>query len=171
VLERVRERGQGLRLDGMSTIYCKTDKGQAEIETRAFGLSPRLRQTLILVDGRKTESDLTKLIPADPAFALSALLAEGFIDVACTVVDLPLEPVAAPHQPAVSVDRLKREAARFLIDKLGPSAEGLAIKLEGARTLAEVQPLLAGAAQTLRSVGRNPLADEFIARFVTPLQS
>jgi hypothetical protein len=154
----------------MSTIYCKTDKGQAEVETRAVGLPPRLRQALILVDGRKTDSDLAKLILADPAVALSTLLAEGFIDVACTATDLPLEPVAVPHRPALSVDALKRAAARFLIDKLGPSAESLAIKLERAQTLPELQPLLAGAVQALRNAGRSALADEFIARFVAPLQ-
>jgi hypothetical protein len=153
----------------MSTIYRKTDKGQAEIETRAFGLSPRLRQALILVDGRKTEADLCKLTLAD-APTLAALLAEGFIDVTGPAVDLPLEPVATPGWPAASADVVKREAARFLIDKLGPTAEGLAIKLERARNLPELQPLLASAAQTLGNAGRNALADEFIARFITPLQ-
>lgn len=147
----------------MSIVYRKTAKGLAELETRAFGLSPRVRQALILVDGLKTEAELDKLILADPFIPLGALLVEGFIEVARVVVDVPLARTAR-------VDDFKREAARFLIDKLGPTAEGFAIKLERAKTLPEVQPLLVGAAQTLRDVHRDALADEFIARFVAPLQ-
>jgi hypothetical protein len=148
----------------MSIVYRKTAKGLAEIETRAFGLSPRLRQALILFDGLRTEAELDKLILADPFVPLGALLADGFIEVARAAVDAPLQRTAR-------VEDVKRDAARFLIDKLGPTAEGLAIKLERAKTIPEVQPLLDSAAQTLRGVNRDALADEFIARFVTPLQS
>lgn len=154
----------------MNVVYRKTDKGQTEIGTRAFGLSLRLRQALILVDGRKTDGEISKLILADAASALSTLLDQGFIEAVRTRVDVPPAVVTAPSQPAMSVDTLKREAVRYLLDKLGPNAERLAIKLERAKNLAEVQPLLATAVQALRGGGRNAQADEFTARFVTPLQ-
>jgi hypothetical protein len=148
----------------MDAVYRKTNKGQTELDTRAFGLSPRLRLALILVDGKKTAADLEKLILADPFIPLGTLMSEGFIEVAAEVTQ-------APPQPTMSVDVLKRKAARFLINKLGPTAEGLAMALERADGLTELQPLLASATRTLRNVGRDALADEFIARFVTPLEA
>ena len=58
----------------MPTIYRKTPKGQAEVETRADRLPPRLRGALILVDGRRSEDDLTKLVPNDAAQVLRSPL-------------------------------------------------------------------------------------------------
>ena len=48
------------------TVYRKTAKGMAEIETRVHRLAPRLRGALILVDGRKTDDELATLILAEP---------------------------------------------------------------------------------------------------------
>jgi hypothetical protein len=69
----------------MATIFRKTDKGQSEIETRLYRLAPRLRTALILVDGRRTDAELAKLIPGDPEASLRQLLGEGFIEVQSTV--------------------------------------------------------------------------------------
>ena len=65
----------------MSTVYRKTAKGQAEIDTRAHRLLPRLRQALILVDGRKPDTELEKLILADPKATLESLERDGFIEI------------------------------------------------------------------------------------------
>ncbi len=46
----------------MATIYIKTADGQNEIETRARRLTPRARSTLILVDGKRSDSELAKLV-------------------------------------------------------------------------------------------------------------
>ena len=86
----------------MSIVYRKTAKGQSEIETRAFRLLPRLRQALILVDGRRSDDELSQMIFAEPRATLEALLADGFIEVALTVADKPSErtPAAAAPAPA-----------------------------------------------------------------------
>jgi hypothetical protein len=163
----------------MSTIYRKTAKGQAEIETRAHRLPPRLRGALILVDGHRSEADLAKLIPVDPETTLATLLAEGFIDVFAilaqrpplTTVDVPLPgpdsgPVPLSPAAAPPIDTIKRDTVRFLNDKLGPTAESLSIRIERSKTMTELMPLLAQATQTLRSFGGAAVSEEFVARFM-----
>ncbi len=163
----------------MSTIFRKTAKGQAEIETRAHRLPPRLRGALILVDGHRSETDLAKLIPLDPETTLATLLAEGFIDVfailaqrpSLTSVDVPLpgpDSGPVPLSPAAEppIESIKRDTVRFLNDKLGPTAESLAIRIERSKTMTELMPLLAQATQTLRSFGGAAVSEEFVARFM-----
>jgi hypothetical protein len=161
----------------MSTVYRKTDKGQTEIDTRAFRLLPRLRQALILVDGKRSDAKLAKLILAAPEVTLKTLAAEGFIEAIAIIDDARTaeRPVAAAtSQVAVpkkaaspSAESQRREAVRFLNDKLGPAAEGITIKLERAKTSAELRPLLVTAAQLLRSARGNSVAEEFAARFLS----
>ncbi len=50
----------------MATIYRKTAKGHSEIETRAHRLAPRLRSALIMVDGRRSDDEVRKLIRSRP---------------------------------------------------------------------------------------------------------
>jgi hypothetical protein len=159
----------------MSTVYRKTAKGQAEIDTRAHRLLPRLRQALILVDGRKTDAELAKLILADPAATLNALQADGFIEALITVADTPNERnadagAAAPAAPArkavVSVDAIRRDAVRFLNDQLGPAAESISMKLERVKTMPELRPLLVSAAQLLANVRGAEAAKAFANRFL-----
>jgi hypothetical protein len=61
-------------------IYRKTSKGIREIETRECHLSPRLRTALILVDGRRGDSELRRMIFGEADEALRALLEQGFIE-------------------------------------------------------------------------------------------
>jgi hypothetical protein len=162
----------------MSTVYRKTAKGQAEIDTRAHRLLPRLRQALILVDGRKTDAELAKLILAEPEATLATLQTDGFIEAIATVVDAPPErkaeaaaPAAASGAPArkavVSVDAIRRDAVRFLNDQLGPAAEGISIKLERVKTMPELRPLLVSAAQLIVNVRGADAAQAFAARFLS----
>jgi hypothetical protein len=165
----------------MSTVYRKTAKGITEIETRAHRLVPRLRSALILVDGRKSDDELHQMILADPAGTLASLLADGFIEVLATLADRPAErapdrkPSPAPasassHETAsgaVSIEALRRDAVRSLTDQLGPAAETVAIKIERAKTMPELQPLLVQAVQTLRTMRGAAAAEAFAARFIS----
>ncbi len=59
-------------------VYVKTDAGRDEIETRARKLSPALRSTLLVVDGRRTIAQLLGLAgglhaPPDALAQLSEL--------------------------------------------------------------------------------------------------
>ena len=159
----------------MTTIYRKTAKGQAEIETRAHRLPPRLRGALIMVDGQRSVDDLAKLVPGDADAALQQLLVDGFIDVFAVLADRPPAPApapsAAPARSAPSIETTKREAVRYLNDKLGPAGEGVAIKIERAKSMAELQPLLAQASQVLHSFGGASVSEPFITRFINSPQA
>lgn len=159
----------------MAFVYRKTPKGLVEIETRAHRLAPRLRGALILVDGRKSDSELASLILAEPQAVLANLLTDGYIEVAATLADRdpesksPSEPPAAA--PAVrnvgpTLESTRRDAVRHLNDQLGPHAESLAIKMERATTMPELQPLLAQAVALLRAVRSRAVAEAFAARFI-----
>lgn len=159
----------------MSTIYRKTAKGQAEIETRAHRLAPRLRGALIMVDGQRSVDDLMKLVAGDADAALQQLLIDGFIDVFAVLADRPAAaaapapaPAPAPAAPkaGASLDSIKRDAVRYLNDKLGPAAESVAIKIERAKSMTELQPLLSQAAQLLQNFNGASAAEPFIARFI-----
>ena len=59
------------------TVCAKTAKGQEEIERRTHGLSPRLRQMLILMDGRRDSAALQTVFPPELVPALMQQLLEG----------------------------------------------------------------------------------------------
>ncbi len=62
-------------------VYVKTDAGRDEIETRARKLSPALRSTLLVVDGRRTIAQLLGLAGGlhAPPDALAQLSEWGLI--------------------------------------------------------------------------------------------
>lgn len=165
----------------MSTVYRKTEKGQAEIDTRTFRLTPRLRQALILVDGRKSDDELSRLIAADTAGVLATLREQGFIESLSTSPSAPpFEPrhaepearrssealPATATKPPASIDALRRDAVRHLNDQLGPAAEVMAIKIERAKSLAELRPLLVNASQLLANVRGSEAGRAFTSRFL-----
>ena len=159
----------------MAFVYRKTPKGLVEIETRVHRLAPRLRGALILVDGRKSDSELATLILADPQAVLANLLTDGYIEVAATLADRdpggqpPSEPAAAAptvRNVGPTLESTRRDAVRQLNDQLGPHAESLAIKIERAKTMPELQPLLAQAVALLRAVRSRAVAEAFAARFI-----
>lgn len=60
-----------------TTACAKTAKGQDEIERRIHGLSPRLRQMLILMDGRRDTAALQTVFPAELVPGLMQQLLDG----------------------------------------------------------------------------------------------
>ena len=163
----------------MSIRYRKTDLGIVEVATRAHRLVPRLRQALIVVDGRKTEDELRPLLGAAAEETLRLLMDQGFI-VASVIADPPVQRQQERQQAlatgtsldaldlATNLAHVRREAVRMLTQWLGPSAEGLAIRIERAKTAAELRPLLEIGAQAIRSARGAAPADEFAARFLAP---
>ncbi|SHE86759.1 hypothetical protein SAMN02745117_00956 [Lampropedia hyalina DSM 16112] len=66
----------------MELVFGKTPKGQAEINDKLRGLTPRLRRILIFVDGKRTVDDLRSVLPSDDLEqTLSHLEEEGHIEV------------------------------------------------------------------------------------------
>jgi 3-oxoacyl-ACP reductase-like protein len=149
----------------MSTIHRKTPKGRAEIETRAHRLPPRLRSALILVDGRRSDAELAKLVPQDPEGTLQALREGGFIEAVAVEAAPPAPAAAAPAAAGPPFEQLRREAVRALTDLVGPLAEALALKMEKARSPEELRPLLALAVQIVGNTRGRQMAADYGRRF------
>lgn len=156
----------------LHTLFRKTAKGVAEIQTRMYRLQPRLRSALILVDGRRSGVDLQPLIQQEPEATLRTLAEQGFIEP--TQAQTPPAPASAPvavvaekkAAPAAEpFDAQRRMAVRLLNDLLGPAAETLAIRMERARNMEELRPHLASAVQAIGNLRGIAAAEAFTARF------
>lgn len=158
----------------MATIYRKTDQGQDEIDTRARHLAPRLRSALIMVDGRRTDDELRKLIPQQPDETLQALVEQGLIEVAHVTHAKPApRPEAAPALAdtvpaalAPNFEALRRDAVHTLNELLGPMAETLAMKMEKATSLADLRPLLETAVTVIGNARGGGAAAKFAMKFL-----
>ena len=72
-------------------VYMKTGKGRAEMAARTLGLGARQRSVLVMVDGRKTDTEL------------AALMAPGVVDgILDQLVALELVAPEADGVPAMS---------------------------------------------------------------------
>lgn len=163
----------------MANIYRKTDKGRAEIETRAYRLPPRLRSALIVVDGQRNDDDLAKLIVQQPAETLLSLLTDGFVEVigststkpaiaASAAAKAPSTPASAA--PLSSFADFRRDAVKSLVDHVGPMmAEGLALRMEKAPDRVSLKPLLDVAQQLIRNNRGTAQAADFAQRFIETL--
>lgn len=140
----------------MAKIFRKTELGQAEIATRALKLPPRLRQALILVDGKRSEDELHKLIPPPAAEVIEALLAQQCIEAVGGAAAAPAAPEAPPPAPAsaaavvLTVPETRQRAVRWLSNALGPYADPLNLRIEKVKTPEEMRPALALASTFVR---------------------
>jgi dsDNA-specific endonuclease/ATPase MutS2 len=161
----------------MATIYSKTADGQNEIETRARRLTPRARSALILVDGKRSNVELGKLVQqADET--LQALLEQGLIEVVATVSSRSAAkdegptsvpgPASAPS-PALAMvefEATRRDAVRAINDLLGPEAETLALKIERASDELQLRSALERAVAYIANARGGGAATQFAAKFL-----
>lgn len=177
----------------MATIYRKTAKGQAEIETRAHRLPPRLRGALILVDGRRSDEELQRLIAAQPLQTLQELNEQAFIEIigiaaapvpratavapavkAAPVVAAPAAastPMPAPQAALAAVDfsAVRAAAVRNFTELVGPMSEALAIKMERARNAVELRPIAEMACKIVGNTRGGQAAAEFRSKYIATL--
>ena len=67
-------------MSNLGSVYFKTEAGLDEMQRRQAGLNPRVRQLLILVDGKRSVVELRKMIAVDELGEfLSLLELKGFI--------------------------------------------------------------------------------------------
>jgi hypothetical protein len=123
-----------------SAAYGKTPKGEEEIATRRYRLSPRERSLLVMSDGRISGADLAKraAVLGDPDALLGALIGGGFIEA--------IEP-PAPAEPAVAVfgsahQEAARFASRYLLDALGPASDMIGAWVEACRDPEQLMGLI-----------------------------
>lgn len=167
----------------METTYRKSPLGSEEIAQRKLQLPPRLRSLLIMVDGKRSVTDLAKLSPVPVDEALGALLSHGLIEPqplaarsgsgggsssrSATAGPPTTAPTEAPatEVPVPDFPALRRDAARQLIDLTGPMGESLAIKMESAASFQALKPMLQMAAQLVKNTRGRQAAQDFLTRF------
>ncbi|MBK7263987.1 MAG: hypothetical protein IPI03_19920 [Rubrivivax sp.] len=158
----------------MSIRYQKSEAGLIEIATRARGLPPRLRQALIMIDGRKTVDDLRPLLGDRTDELMRALVQGGFV-LALASDPLPVVSSAAPArapspvQRSVDLEAVKRGAVRTLTELLGPMAEALALKIERAGSKDQLLPLLELGRQSILNTRGAKASEDFSARHIDGL--
>jgi hypothetical protein len=156
----------------MPTIFRKTAKGAAEIETRANRLTPRMRSMLILVDGKRDADDLRQMITQQADETLKALAEQGFIEAVGETMRGGAAAAAAesaapapPAAPAQDVNVVRKAAIRMLTEILGPTADSLAVRMEKARSMEELKPLLGQAAKLILAARGRSAAEAYAAMF------
>lgn len=172
----------------MATVYRKTAKGIAEIETRANRLVPRLRGALILVDGTRSDRDLRALIAAEPDAVLQTLLEQGYVEILAAPAKAPAAGVAVAASPPIAVPaersvprdtamatrpalrEVRSQAVRRLIDLLGPMAEGMAMRIERVANWQDLLAILNVACAMIRDMRGGAAAREFAERYVAPYE-
>lgn len=161
----------------MATTYAKTADGQHEIETRARRLTPRARSALILVDGKRTDAELGKLVQQAEE-TLKALLEQGLIEVVATRSSSKDEgpasvpgpaAVPSPALAAVEFEATRRDAVRAINDLLGPDAEMLALKIERATDELQLRAALERAVAYIANARGGGAATQFAAKFLIGL--
>jgi hypothetical protein len=166
----------------MSIIFRKTAKGVIEIETREHRLPPRVRNALILVDGKRDVAALKVLMPQQVDGTLETLLEQAFIEVvgesvaASSSRALPdanarasTGPVANAQTAALpasstsdpSFATRQRAAVRDFNNAIGPMGESLAIRMERARDESELRPLVQMAVQLIANARGRSAAEAY----------
>lgn len=137
----------------MTTLYRKTPKGQAEIETREHRLTTRARQLLILVNGRRDASDLHALAPGIFGETLALLLDGGFVE---AVVEN-----RANRPPPADFEVRRRVIVGAVKKALGASAATLALRMEASESPEDLGPLIDEAADALARLRDDTDPDDF----------
>jgi len=93
-------------IDLLATVFTKTALGQAEISSRALGLSLLVRRALLLVDGRRSGAELSVFLvgKGDIEVVLAELLDKGCIEPTgrASVLADPKPRVETPAMPALA---------------------------------------------------------------------
>lgn len=162
-----------------NATYQKSSKGIEAIATRSAALAPKQRSVLILVDGKRSCDELTRLAQAlgDPQALLSQLAEAGFIEpvggkpAAAATAGAPFAATApmpvAPASTTVPLVQAQRYASRRLTDLLGPEAESMCLRIEATRNAQEFQAAVHKAEAMLRQFRSAQVADRFAADMQT----
>lgn len=162
-----------------SAVYHKSARGSEALAKRDPALTPKLRSTLILVDGKRRFDELAKMaqVLGDAEQLLGALADLGFIEPAAdgapepVTMPTPIDvtgpasvPAPPPSQfPSVPLAEAKRFAVRRLTDLLGPTGESLCLRLEAARNAQEFMSAVHRAEAVLRDFNGAKVAAQFAA--------
>lgn len=169
-------------MDG-TLVYSKTPIGIAEISLRSAQLPMATRRVLIMVDGKRTVDDLSVVVkPGEIEAVLARLESGGLIQRVSQLpaLDVPTiygrdsESSATTRGPVtgdgfddrdpnpITLEEVKRRAVRGLTDRLGPTADSLAMRLEGCRTIEEFRYCVREAERFITSALGRDVAQEYL---------
>lgn len=169
-------------VDG-TLVYSKTPIGVAEISLRSAQLPMATRRVLIMIDGKRTVDDLSIVVkPGEIAAVIASLESGGLIQRVSHfgALDVPTiygrdaesgltSALGGPSTSGglddrepnpITLEEVKRRAVRGLTDRLGPTGDSLAMRLEGCRTIEEFRHCVREAERFISSaLGRDAAQD------------
>lgn len=139
----------------MTDAISKTPKGVEEIAKRTFGLNLKMRQLLILIDGKRGLAELEKMVPTlDVRGSIVELINEGFVHseeivAPQTIVNnnseipaLAIAPVIGVAVNAKNAQEVVRRTSTLITNTLGPNGNDFALRIERCKTLEELRELV-----------------------------
>jgi hypothetical protein len=160
----------------MSDAIPKTPKGAEEIAKRTFGLNLKMRQLLILIDGKRGLTDLEKMMPSlDVRGCINELSNDGFVQFVQNAGQQNLANSSQLSEPAalelpsattgVAVNaknsrEVIQRTANLITDTLGPNGNDFAMRVERCQSLDELRELVPQMFAVVEGVrGSRALAD------------
>ena len=112
--------------DLTTAVYTKTAVGQQEIQTRSLGLSPLVRRILVVIDGKRSGSELAAFLSGSGD--IEEILAQ-LLTLDCVEAQVRAKPMASPA-PAAAAAVPTNEATGSLSSEIPglPSADSRSAK-------------------------------------------
>lgn len=151
----------------LSSVFSKTAKGLNEISTRAHRLPARVRALLIMVDGRRTGSQLLALgaSAAEGKRHLGALLDGGFIQPQKQAATAAAAAAAVRTVlPNEDISLAKSYVIRTLHELVGADARALVAEIEKADTPDELRQHFGKLRTALSTAADQKLAKQFLEK-------
>lgn len=153
-------------------IVIKTEKGREEISTRGNGLSSRLRQMLIIIDGTLSVAEITRRHPdAEECLALlQELLAQGLIALESgepgggpSRASLALSPEARSASESERLELAKRYLCDLVKGIVGPGSDNVIDRIRASSDRSELYTIVQSCYKVVSNVAGQRKADQFMA--------
>ena len=127
----------------MAAVWVKTAKGKDEVERKTYGLAFKLRQALIMVDGKRDLAALQGILPPETVpDTIAELLKDGFIG-AVEVQAPPAPASAAPADPNEDPFMLGQTFMVNMVKRiLGVAGDAVILKLKAAPDVPALRALI-----------------------------
>ncbi len=149
--------------------FVKTPRGHDELKSRRYGLSPRTRQLLLLVDGTRSSVQLLKIFPERELAAYLTVLETGeFVRAASPVAQAQPGQARADRVSALSAAALSDEFGRLrallmvrLLRLVGPAGEPFALRIAACNNASELAALFPAILSIVEVFGGPARAQQF----------
>jgi hypothetical protein len=160
------------------TIFEKTELGGVEITANTPTLTAKQRRVLIMIDGKRTVSDLAPMLkPGELEPIIATLLEQNMIATSGTVGGqrdmravtaanhtVIVQPLPTPSQAMAAAQQLvtlKRKAARIVEGALGMGAMDICLKIEKAKSVDELAAFSVKVVNILNSSGHRAAGEQY----------